>query len=297
MWRLIPRMAKPLSDRYLRMYGPLLDVLREVGGEGRAREIQQLVADRVVTDPVERNDEVKSGGNRSENEVAWARQALVDAGLLDNSVYGVWKLTELGWNTSLNVDEARKLRAGLISAQKEKSAKSPDEALSKGIDKEPEESPDDELQSEDLLDVIRAMSPAAFERLCQHILRKAGFVDVDVTGRSGDGGIDGVGVLQVNELVSFRVLFQCKRYQGTVGSGALRDFRGAMGGRTDKGIIITTGSFSRDAQAEASRDGVPPIELVDGDRLVELMQRLQIGVKPRTVYDVDHAFFRRFDDA
>ena len=106
-----------------------------------------------------------------------------------------------------------------------------------------------------------------------------------------------MGVLQVNELVSFRVLFQCKRYQGTVGSGALRDFRGAMGGRTDKGIIITTGSFSREAQAEASRDGVPPIELVDSDRLIELMQRLQIGVKPRTVYDVDHAFFRRFDEA
>lgn len=145
-----------------------------------------------------------------------------------------------------------------------------------------------------MIEVIRALPPAGFERLCQRLLREAGFAEVEVTGRSGDGGIDGNGVLQVNELVSFRVLFQCKRYQGSVGSGEIRNFRGAMSGRTDKGIILTTGTFTAEAQREAVRDGVPPIELVDATKLVALMERLRLGVRPRTVYDVDETFFEPF---
>lgn len=145
-----------------------------------------------------------------------------------------------------------------------------------------------------MIDTIRTLPPTGFERLCQRILRESGFADVTVTGKSGDGGIDGHGVLQINELVSFRVLFQCKRYQGSVGSGEIRNFRGAMSGRTDKGIFITTGSFTSEAQKEAVRDGVPPIELVDEYKLVSLMERLKLGVKPRTVYDVDEDFFAPF---
>ena len=145
-----------------------------------------------------------------------------------------------------------------------------------------------------LIDTIRALPPKGFERLCQRILRESGFAEVTVTGKSSDGGIDGNGVLQINELVSFRVLFQCKRYQGSVGSGEIRDFRGAMSGRTDKGIFLTTGSFSAEAQKEAIRDGVPPIELVDQYKLVSLMERLELGVKPRLVFDVDDDFFEPF---
>jgi restriction system protein len=69
------------------------------------------------------------------------------------------------------------------------------------------------------------LKPDAFERLAQRILREAGFTKVQVTGKSGDGGIDGIGILRVN-LVSFVVLFQCKRYKNSVGSGSVRDFRG-----------------------------------------------------------------------
>ncbi len=115
-----------------------------------------------------------------------------------------------------------------------------------------------------------------------------------VTGRSGDGGIDGVGILQVNPFVSFNVLFQCKRYAGSVTPSQIRDFRGAMQGRADKGIIMTTGTFTVEAKKEARRDGAPPIQLVDGDDLVKLFEKLEFGLRPRKTYDLDEAFFNEF---
>jgi restriction system protein len=147
---------------------------------------------------------------------------------------------------------------------------------------------------ERLLDVLRQLPPGGFERLCQRLLRESGFEQVEVTGRSGDGGIDGIGIVKVNPFVTFKVLFQCKRFAGGVGAGHVRDFRGAMQGRADKGIIITTGTFTKDAHTEAVRDGVPPIELVNGDQLVELFRELELGLLPRTTYDVDAAFFEQY---
>ena len=114
-----------------------------------------------------------------------------------------------------------------------------------------------------------------------------------ITGRSGDGGIDGIGILQVNPLVSFKVLFQCKRYAGSVTPSQVRDFRGAMMGRADKGIIITTGSFTSDAK-EAVRDGVPPIELVDGEKLMNMLEQPELGLKPQRTFEVDATFFDQF---
>jgi restriction system protein len=105
---------------------------------------------------------------------------------------------------------------------------------------------------------------------------------VEVTGRSGDGGIDGIGVLRVN-LLSFQVLFQCKRYQGSVGASAIRDFRGAMVGRSDKGLFLTTGTFTPDAKREATRDGAPAIDLIDGDQLCDLLRQLKLGVRTEMV--------------
>ena len=117
-----------------------------------------------------------------------------------------------------------------------------------------------------------------------------------VTGKSGDGGIDGFGTLQVNPLVSFKVIFQCKRYSGSVSSSTVRDFRGAMAGRAEKGIIITTGGFTAEAKKEAARDGAPPIELVDGEKLIDMMERLELGLHAITTFEVDHAFFKDFQD-
>ena len=148
--------------------------------------------------------------------------------------------------------------------------------------------------SERLLALLKSLPPSGFERLCQRLLREAGFEQVVVTGRSGDGGIDGNGVLALNAFVSFRVLFQCKRYEGSVGPGHVRDFRGAMQGRADKGIVLTTGTFSADARREAVRDGVPPIELVDGEKLIQLFEDLELGLTPRTAYELNERFFDEY---
>jgi restriction system protein len=139
-----------------------------------------------------------------------------------------------------------------------------------------------------------SLPPSGFEQFSQRLLREAGFTQVVVTGSSGDGGIDGHGTLQVNPLVSFKVLFQCKRYSKSVVPSQVRDFRGAMAGRADKGIIITTGTFTAEARREASRDGVPPIELIDGEKLVDMMEELELGLKPVKAYEIDEAFFQQF---
>lgn len=145
-----------------------------------------------------------------------------------------------------------------------------------------------------LLELIRSLTPNGFERLSQRLLRESGFQHVTVTGKTGDGGIDGIGILQVNPFVSFNVLFQCKRYQRTVTPSHVRDFRGAMMGRADKGIIITTGTFTLEAKKEARRDGVPAIELVDGDSLVDMFERLEMGLIPKQIYDIDQRFFDEY---
>lgn len=281
-----PGMTKDRSDRFLRVYGPLLEMLKEMGGEGPAGEVMRKVADQVFGDSPERARVLKSGGNAAENEVAWARNNLKEAGLIDASTRGVWRLTERGWETRIDsIEDA--WRIGNFRDIKLRAGVDEDEAASEDL-------PAPEGAGPTLLEVLRLLSPQGFERLCQLVLRRAGFEEVEVTGRSGDGGIDGHGLLQVNELVTFQVLFQCKRYQGTVGPGEIRNFRGAMSGRTDKGIFLTTGSFTNEATKEARREGVPPIELVDGEKLRALMERLQIGVRPRTIYDVDLQFFENY---
>lgn len=147
---------------------------------------------------------------------------------------------------------------------------------------------------EQLLDVLMSTTPDAFERLSQRLLREAGFISATVTGRTGDGGIDGLGIYRMS-LVSFPVFFQCKRYRGSVGAGAVRDFRGAMAGRGDKGLLITTGTFTGEAKAEATRDGAPPVDLIDGRRLCDLLKEYDLGVRTETrvVEDVsvDKEFF------
>ena len=145
-----------------------------------------------------------------------------------------------------------------------------------------------------MLAPLLEIPPDGFERLCQRLLRESGFEKVQITGKSGDGGLDGIGILQINAFVSFKVLFQCKRYSGSVNASQVRDFRGAMMGRADKGIILTTGGFTADARKEAVRDGVPPIELVDGEKLMDMFEQLELGLKPKKAYEIDPVFFEEF---
>jgi restriction system protein len=146
----------------------------------------------------------------------------------------------------------------------------------------------------DLLEILQKLTPAGFEQICSRLLRESGFENVTVTGRSHDGGIDGYGTLEINPFVSFKVLFQCKRYQGTVSRAQVGDFRNAMIGRAEKGIIMTTGTFSPEAIKEANREGAPKIELVDGEKLVEMFKKVELGMKQKIVYEVDLPYFEPF---
>ena len=163
---------------------------------------------------------------------------------------------------------------------------------------EVEEEPNKKIEwQEELLDHILRMSPSGFERLVQRLLRESGFIQVEVTGQSGDGGVDGHGILRLGGLLSFHVIFQAKRWKGAVGASQVRDFRGAMVGRADKGLLITTGAFTKDAIREATRDGAPAIDLVDGDQLVEKLKQLSLGVSVRRIeteqISIDHDWFAR----
>ncbi|WP_300611557.1 restriction endonuclease [Trebonia sp.] len=230
--------------------------------------------------------------------LAWARSYLKGMGLLTNSARGIWSLTEAGSallaDTSLTDDQRRQRVREIWKAHlpefraSRKSKASPEEMAKVDAD-----GPGDEANwKEQLLGQLMGMQPDAFERLAQRLLREADFDSVSVTGRSGDGGIDGLGVYRLG-LVSFPVFFQCKRYQGSVGAAAVRDFRGAMAGRGDKGLLITTGTFTAEAKKEATRDGAPPVDLIDGDRLSDLLKKHELGVQTRMVEDVtvDGAFF------
>lgn len=197
--------------------------------------------------------------------------------------------TNCAGSTNANVDKAAVkkavnalVRAQQVGGQSEAATQLPDELAQ-------------DTWEDGLLDTIRRVSPGAFERLCQRVLRESGFIHVEVTGRVGDGGIDGKGVVRVGGLLSFHVIFQCKRYQGSVSSSAVRDFRGAMVGRADKGLFITTGTFTKDARAEAQRDGAPPIDLIDGETLVVKLKELRLGVRVTAKMieqvEIDQAFF------
>ena len=226
------------------------------------------------------------------NQVHWARQYLVWAGYLDSSRRGVWSLTDKVATVNLTAFNALDVFKGVQSTRAELKR---DEKQSVPPVDEPILG-DTEIKDHRtaLLDLVKSLSLGGFERLSQRLLRESGFQHVSVTGRSGDGGIDGVGTLQVNPFVSFNVLFQCKRYQGTVTPSQVRDFRGAMMGRADKGLIITTGTFTLEAKKEARRDGVPPIELVDGDVLVDMFERPELGLIPKRDFDIDEKFFEEY---
>jgi restriction system protein len=225
--------------------------------------------------------------------VQWARQYLVWEGLLDDSKRGIWTLSPLGWKIRVDDDAARNIFLERVkTSQALRKQNAVDDVLP--VPETADAVSPEEAQELDLLAVLKALPPYGFELICGRLLREHGFEDVDVTQRSRDGGIDGYGLLRLSPFVSLRVAFQAKRYKDVVSRSAVGEFRNALLGRAEKGVFITTGRFTVDAESEASRDGVIPIELIDGEQLVQLFQDAGIGVKPKTVYEIDHAFFDEF---
>jgi len=263
---------------YNEMLWPTVAAMKELGGSGAIDEIYDTVMNQQgFSDDQQSVIHGDGPGTELAYRLAWARSYLKGMGLATNSAKGVWSLTERG--RTVEMPEIEPLRQEYMRAVRLKRRPKYSDEI--------EESDDQPSWRDQLLDVCMRIPPDAFERLAQRLLREAGFINTQVTGRSGDGGIDGVGVYRLS-LISFPVYFQCKRYKGSVGAGVVRDFRGAMVGRGDKGLLITTGTFTTDAKAEATRDGAPPIDLIDGDRLAALLKdyRLGVTVESRTVEDV-----------
>lgn len=285
-------MRTPQTE-FVQWMGPILDGLRELGGSGKPREVCDLIVDRQGISDKKLEETLKSGQTRYYNQVHWARQYLVWEGLLDGSTRGVWSLTPIGYKTSLDKVAAHKVFLKWVKFHAS-TRKKVEEGRGEGAVPTEVEVAADTDHKFALLEILRKVTPEGFERICARLLRESGFEKVTVTGGPKDEGIDGLGILQVNPFVSFKVLFQCKRYKGSVSRAQVGDFRNAMLGRADKGIIITTGTFTADARREADRDGAPPVELVDGEKLVEMFERVNLGLKQRVVYELDHAFFAIF---
>jgi restriction system protein len=280
-------MAVPTYDK---LFNPLLKAMRSLGGSGSVSEIDDKVGEILKLSDDEINEIHRENRTKLSYRLAWARNYLKRYGLLENSSRGVWALTPLGLKTtSVNEAEVKK-------AAKTLKAKLSKPQNKKGINEAIETETSIKFWQDILLGRISKISPAGFEKLCQRLLRESGFIQVEVTGRSGDGGIDGKGIVRLGGFLGFHVIFQCKRYSRSVSPDEIRDFRGAMIGRADKGLFITTGSFTKGARTEASRDGAPPIDLVDGEQLAEKMKELGLGIRIRTeeVVEVDTSWFDSF---
>jgi len=271
--------------QFYEFHWPVLCALKETGGSASIAEmVDRIAADMKLPDDVLAVPHGDGSQSEVEYRIAWARTYLKKVGAIDNSDRGIWTLTAKG--RSLTEKDAGDVVRLVRSARSAPAPKHRAKELA------PPDSADGQTETngvnwkETLLGILKGIPPDAFERLCQRVLRESGFTKVEVTGRSGDGGIDGAGVLRMN-LVSFHVLFQCKRWKDAVSSATIRDFRGAMIGRADKGLIMTTGRFTADAQRKAVRDGAPAIDLVDGDTLCDLLKALRLGVEVRNVEVID----------
>jgi restriction system protein len=278
----VAQMAIPKYDE---LFNPVLKALHDLGGSATNQELEDKVIE-VLQLSEEEAYERREGKSqtRLNYRVGWAKSYLKKTGYVDNTERGVWALTAAGQKTSHVERSSIKRQVQAEFAKKEIEASEDEVELDENGDSESAQSWQDHL-----LSILLEISPDAFERLSQRLLRESGFNQVEVTGRSGDGGIDGHGVVKLQGLLSFHVYFQCKRYRNTVGSSVVRDFRGAMMGRADKGLIITTGTFTRDAIAEATRDGATPIDLIDGPELMDRLKDLGLGVtvSKRIVEDVE----------
>jgi restriction system protein len=268
---------------------PLLRALRALGGSGSVDEIYDKVVEvEQLSEEIlsQLHDPESSNQSEVSYRLAWARTYLKKYGLLENSKRGVWALTAKARDIE-QVDPQEVVRAVRALDKKEGQEKPADSPPSGDV-------PEEERWKQQLHAILtQKLAPAAFERLVQRLLRESGFTQVEVTGRTGDGGIDGRGIARVHGLMSFHVLFQCKRYKGLVSASEIRDFRGAMVGRADKGLLISTGTFSPAAVKEATRDGAPPIDLIDGSELADKLKELGLGVRKEVieVAKVDEPWF------
>ena len=279
------------------LFWPVVKALQILGGSADNDQLVEKVSDLLgLADELTAIPHKAGPQTEISYRIAWVKTWLKWGEVVDNPQRAVWVLTERGRSATEQQIEALRLELRSNSGNRRKNNASEAAIQEQDLDlPKPEdilEFADDDWQTE-LLGVIKEMDPSAFERLVRVLLLRLGFSQVEVVGRSGDGGIDLLGVVKVNNVLSFRVLAQCKRYRDAVGPGDIRNFRGAMQGRTDKGIFVTSGRFTGEARKESSRDGVPEIDLVDGEALSLLLKDLKMGVETEMIerVSIKRSFF------
>ena len=288
-------MAKPkkiLSPTQTELVEPTFTALVELGGSATNDEIRDKViellnlSDEIVDEP---HKGKASQTTELEYQLAWARTRLKDYGAITNSTRGIWMITtEFSDKTSVSKDDV--VAHNYQTKLKKKSGEKVNEIVETEIEtlEDPEEF---EPWKNELSDTLHNMNPYAFERLSMLLLRECGFSQLNVTKKSGDGGIDGTGKLRINGIFSFNVAFQCKRFVGSVSAGDIRDFRGSLTTDIEKGVFITTGTFTKAAREEASNAGKQQIDLIDGEEFINKLIEYRLGVKEKTIYEVDKHFF------
>lgn len=283
---------------YKQLMMPTFKALKELGGSGNNNDIlNQIIKDMRICDEVA---DIIHKGRTDKTELSyradWARTYLKIYGVIDNSKRGIWSVKPEFVNVSeLDTDDiVRKVKEVSAKRNTEKNPATDDTPENDNPSDDDTEFPEEEKPWRvRLSEILRTMDPYGFERLSQRVLRECGFTQVEVTKKSGDGGIDGTGKLRINGIFSFNVAFQCKRYKNQVGAGEIRDFRGSLTTDIEKGVMITTGTFSKAAREEASNPGKQQIDLIDGEEFMNKIAEYGIGVKPVTTYAIDEEFFKK----
>ncbi len=299
-------MSKKRSGKtdFVKWFGPVLDALRALGGSAKPKEITRWIGEKLnIPDDVLNERYEKSGVLKFQNQLAWARQYLVWEELLASSKHGVWTLSRKGWETKLDEMQAHDIFLKWVKVFQEsrenKDSTTVDTETEKIIEIQEETAPESSKINlkPSLIEVLQNLSPTGFEHLCGRLLREYDFENIEITQRSHDGGIDGYATLKLNPFVNLSVFFQCKRYQGTVPTEKVQAFIGVMETNkrsVEKGLLITTGSFAK-AALEIEKTNIK-LELIDGDKLVEMFEKVELGVTPKTIYEPNMIFFEQYRD-
>lgn len=285
------------SPTQLELIEPTFKALHELGGSANINEIRDKVIEMLhLSDEVVDEQHYGNASQQTELEyqLAWARTRLKTYGAIINSKRGVWMITPAFADREI---VTREEITEFIKKTK-LTGKTESEATEIANDDDPTNDnigvPEElEPWRVELAETLHNMDPFAFERLSMLLLRECGFSQVSVTKKTGDGGIDGTGKLRINGIFSFNVAFQCKRFIGSVSAGDIRDFRGSLTTDIEKGVLITTGTFTKAAREEASNAGKQQIDLIDGEEFINKLIEYGLGVKEKTIYEVDKTFFKK----
>ena len=296
-------MAKLKGPKFIQYFQPVIDGLRDLGSSAKPREVYTWIAERHPIPKEEIESTTKGGQSKFENKVGWARFYLARGGFIATEQRGVWVLTEMGRRATLTHEDAYNLFKSIHDGFQSEDNQLGEEQTEKTVDEADASAPDEKAYlnqdaiQEELVRILRGITDKGFEELCARLLRHIGFENLKVTGQTGDHGIDGEGFLLINRFVRIKVMFQCKRYAGTVQVKEIRDFRGAIQGRAERGIFLSTGTFTKSAREEAARENATAIELVDIDRLLELLIEEGLGVRETKALTIDRDFFSPYQKA